>query len=61
MRHYQKANISTATKGKNDMTVIGDEVNKTQEFIQISLSFQLMVKLLHNVQVLIELHFKNII
>lgn len=43
------------------MIVIGDEENKIQEFIQISLCFWLMVTLLHNVQVLIELHFKNII
>jgi hypothetical protein len=57
MRHYQKTNISTIHTGKNGMIVIGDEESQTQEFIQISLCFQLMVTL----QFLIELHFKNVI
>lgn len=33
MRHYQRTNVSTIIKGKYDVIVIGDEENKTQEFI----------------------------
>jgi hypothetical protein len=35
MRHYQKTNICTTIKGKNDMIATGDEENRTQEFIKI--------------------------
>jgi hypothetical protein len=37
MRHYEKRNISTITKGKNDMIVIGDEGKKQRIYTNFPL------------------------